>query len=141
MPQTPHLGTPLFFLLLEPRGADSPGLLLLRRCLSLRKPKLAPPHGQLIPRLVWTARDRKAFRLTWDTSEAIGILSHLFIYIFSLMSGTQKFLGQGLNLCHSCNQSHSSDNAGPLTSCTTRELLITFLALPSPAPIVGSPFD
>ena len=38
------------------------------------------------------------------------------------------FLGQGLNLCHRCNQSHGSDNAGSLTHWTTRELLFfTFL--------------
>ena len=34
--------------------------------------------------------------------------------------GIHKFLGQGLNLCHSSNPSHSSDNAGSLTSRPTR---------------------
>ena len=34
-----------------------------------------------------------------------------------------KFLGQGLNLCHSSNLSRYSDNAGSLTCCATRELL------------------
>ena len=39
----------------------------------------------------------------------------------------QKFLGQGLNLCYSSDLSHSSDNAGSITHCTTRELLIFLL--------------
>ena len=34
-----------------------------------------------------------------------------------------KFLGQGSNLYHSCNQSHSSDNTGSLTPGVIRELL------------------
>ena len=29
--------------------------------------------------------------------------------------GMRKFPGQGLNLCHSCTQSHSSDNTGSLS--------------------------
>ena len=32
-----------------------------------------------------------------------------FNYFFGHACGMQKFLGQGLNPCHSCNQSHSSD--------------------------------
>ena len=38
-------------------------------------------------------------------------------------NGTWKFLGQGLNPCHSGDQSHSSDNARSLTPWTIRELL------------------
>ena len=34
----------------------------------------------------------------------------------------KKFLGQGSNLCHSSDPSHSSDNAGSLTLWTNREL-------------------
>ena len=34
---------------------------------------------------------------------------------FGHTHGMQKFLGQGLNLHHSSNQSHSSDNTGSLT--------------------------
>ena len=34
-----------------------------------------------------------------------------------------KLLGQGSNPCHSCNQSHSSENTGSLTCWVTRELL------------------
>ena len=33
-----------------------------------------------------------------------------------------KFQGEGLNRCHSPGRCHSSDNAGSLTHCTTREL-------------------
>ena len=38
-------------------------------------------------------------------------------FLFSFACGIQKFLGQGLYL------SHSSDNAGSLTCCATRELV------------------
>ena len=41
---------------------------------------------------------------------------------FWLYHGMWKFLGQGSNLCHGLNQSHSSDNAGSLTHWATREL-------------------
>ena len=37
-----------------------------------------------------------------------------------------KFLGQGSNLCHRSNPSHSSDNTRSLTYCTTRELQKVF---------------
>ena len=40
-----------------------------------------------------------------------------------------KFPGQGLNLRHSKNPSHCSDNAEPLTQCTTRELPLNVLKL------------
>ena len=36
--------------------------------------------------------------------------------------GMWKFLGQGLNLCHSRDLSYYSDNARSLTYCTTKEL-------------------
>ena len=39
------------------------------------------------------------------------------------ISGMQKFPGQGLNPCHSSDQSHSGDNIGSLTHRATRELL------------------
>ena len=41
--------------------------------------------------------------------------------------GMLKFLGQGSNPHHSCSLSHSSDNAGSLTHCATRERLIGLL--------------
>ena len=45
----------------------------------------------------------------------------LFIYLFiGCAHNMWKFLGHGLNLRHSGNQSHSSDNARSLTQCTTR---------------------
>ena len=47
---------------------------------------------------------------------------YLFIY-FGCTHGMQKFLGQGSNLLHSSNLSHSSDNAGSLTYWAIRELL------------------
>ena len=37
-------------------------------------------------------------------------------FSFGHAQGMQKFLGQGLNLCHSSNPSHSSDNAGSLVT-------------------------
>ena len=39
--------------------------------------------------------------------------------------GMQKFRGQGSKPSHSCDLSHSSDNAGSLRHCTTREYLKT----------------
>ena len=36
-----------------------------------------------------------------------------------------KFQSQGSNTCHSSDPSHSSDNAGSLTYCTTRELPVS----------------
>ena len=39
----------------------------------------------------------------------------------------QKFPGQGLNLCHSSNLSHSSDNAGFFIHRATRNSCITLL--------------
>ena len=39
-----------------------------------------------------------------------------------------KFLGQGLNPCPSCNQSHSSDNTGSLTHWATREPPSSFIS-------------
>ena len=39
----------------------------------------------------------------------------LFFFAFGYAGGMQKFLGQGLNLCHSSDPSHSSDNAISLT--------------------------
>ena len=58
----------------------------------------------------------------------VGFQFHLtltrFILFFGCACGTHKFQGQGLNPCHSSNQSHSSDNTSSLTCHTTREFLI-----------------
>ena len=45
--------------------------------------------------------------------------------------GMWKFLSQGSNPCHSCNPSHSSDNGGSLTHCTTKELLVIYFIVTS----------
>ena len=42
-------------------------------------------------------------------------LSFSFCLYFGCTHGMQKFLGQGSNPCHSCNQSCNSDNAKSLT--------------------------
>ena len=50
---------------------------------------------------------------------------HDFIFIYFCLDQTcsmQKFWGQGWNLHHSWNPSHSSDNARSLTHCATGEL-------------------
>ena len=47
----------------------------------------------------------------------INLFSLLLLLFFGCIHGTWMFLGQGLNLCHSSNLSHSSDNAGSLTCC------------------------
>ena len=46
----------------------------------------------------------------------------LLFCLFGHAHGIWKFPGEGLNLCHSGNPSHSCDNARSLTLCTTREL-------------------
>lgn len=50
-----------------------------------------------------------------------------FFFPFGLACGTQKFLSQGSNQCHSNNQSHGRDKAGPLPHGATRELLRHYL--------------
>ena len=50
--------------------------------------------------------------------------SFLFsFFFFGCAQGTQKFLGQVSDLCHSSNQSHGSDHTGSLTHWASRELL------------------
>ena len=57
-----------------------------------------------------------------------GFLS-LCLSLFSLFFGCTlnmwKFPDQGLNLWHSSDPSHWSDNIGSLTCCTTRELILS----------------
>ena len=38
-------------------------------------------------------------------------LTSLFLFFFGCTGSLWKFLGQGSNPCHSCSESHSSDNA------------------------------
>ena len=47
-----------------------------------------------------------------------------FIYLlfFGCICGMWKFLGQGLNLCHTNNPSHCSNSAGSLACSATGEL-------------------
>ena len=54
---------------------------------------------------------------------------HLYVELrifFCHAHGMCKFPGQGMNLHHSSNQSHCSDNARSLTCCATGELLEIF---------------
>ena len=44
-----------------------------------------------------------------------------FFFFFCHSCGVWKFLGQGSNLYHSSHLSHSRDDIGSLTLCTTRE--------------------
>ena len=41
-------------------------------------------------------------------------LKSFFFFLFGHVCSMRKFLGQGSKPCHSCNQSHSSDDAGSL---------------------------
>ena len=53
------------------------------------------------------------------------MLLFLFIYLFLMFGCTRcrwKFPGQGLNLYHSSDPSHSDDNITSLSCCSTREL-------------------
>ena len=56
----------------------------------------------------------------------LGFYHHPTIFFFGRAHSTQKFLGQGSTPCHTSNQSHGSDKAGPLTCCTTRERLTIY---------------
>ena len=49
-------------------------------------------------------------------------LTTQFLSFFGHIHVMWIFLGQGLNLCHSSDPSHSSDNTGSLTYYTTRKL-------------------
>ena len=49
-------------------------------------------------------------------------ISFLFVGWGGCTCNMRKFPGQGSNLCHSCNQSYSSDSAGSLTCWAPREL-------------------
>ena len=60
---------------------------------------------------------------TYDTS-TFNFPSFNSLFIFGCIHSMQKFWGQGLNLCHSSNQSHSSDIVRSLTQQTIREFLV-----------------
>ena len=49
-----------------------------------------------------------------------------WLFSFSSLVADGNPRGHGLNLCHSSDPSHCSDNAGSLTCCTTRERLSFF---------------
>ena len=57
----------------------------------------------------------------WVIDKWLKSFESLFLF-FGQACGMQMFPGQGLDLCHSCNQSHSSDIAGALMDWATREL-------------------
>ena len=56
-------------------------------------------------------------------------LFHSFFFFFGHTHSMWKFPGQGWNLYHSSNWSHSRDNAGSLTPWATRELPLSFFFL------------
>uniref|UniRef100_A0A8D0QR29 Intraflagellar transport protein 25 homolog n=1 Tax=Sus scrofa TaxID=9823 RepID=A0A8D0QR29_PIG len=53
-------------------------------------------------------------------NEEIMVSTYPFFFFFRLRLTLQKLPGPGINPSHNCNPSHSSDNAGSLTCCTTR---------------------
>ena len=65
----------------------------------------------------------KSEKHTTCYSEELDFLELFFSPLFGCTC-TWKFLGQGSNLLHSCSPSYSSENAGFLTHCITRELLL-----------------
>ena len=58
----------------------------------------------------------------WSFSAYSFFLSLSLLFLCHIC-GMRKFLGQGLNLCHSSNQSHSSGNTGSLAPWATNELV------------------
>ena len=102
--QLRDLGSPTPFLLTSlmcqqetPRAEGLP-LMPGTSCMSLKQSLLSEPQFPL------------------PQSEQI----YFILFLFWLHYSMQKFLGQGLNPHHSSVQSHSSDNAGSLTSCVPR---------------------
>ena len=73
--------------------------------------------------------DPKDFIVIYESLIASAIC--LFIHLGGHAYSIQKFLGQGSNLGHSQDSSHSSDKAGSLTHCTTRELPRTYTLISS----------
>ena len=59
-----------------------------------------------------------------DSSRHLLIFYSFVVVVVLVACG--KFPCQGLNLSHSRDLSHFSDNAGSLTHCATRELLIFY---------------
>ena len=56
------------------------------------------------------------------TQESSAQESFFFFFLWYHAHGIWKFQAQGSNLCHSSNQSHSSDNTRSLSHWATREL-------------------
>ena len=69
-------------------------------------------------------RLRLSFYNPWSTPQFPK--EHTHFSFFGHAHGMQKFQGQGLNPCHGCDPSHSSDNAGSLT-CNGTPSKRTFL--------------
>ena len=70
----------------------------------------------------YTPMDPRLNRCTFWIRIWILFLFVCFFVCFGCACGMHKFLGQGLNLCHSSDLSHCSNSAGSLTHWTTREL-------------------
>ena len=62
----------------------------------------------------------------------------LFCFVFGHTHNMWTFLSQGLNLHHSSDSIHSSDNTRSLTHCATRELLFVLLSLGGKCSAEGS---
>ena len=94
---------------------------------------LAPwtPVAQVSSLFLYYAKHAPSFpclegMLCPDNHSWITLLLHLGMYVcISFDHHTWKFQGQGLNLPHSCDSSHSSDNTGSLTHCATTELQVS----------------
>ena len=56
-------------------------------------------------------------------------LSKLFIYFLAAPMARGSFWARDQTPCHSSDQSHSTDNAGSLTCCATRELCLYELCM------------
>lgn len=83
------------------------------------------PQMILITRELWEIQSSLALPKLAKSKNHMGLtlsLSHSFCWACSVW----KFPGQGLNLCHSSDPSHRSDNARALIHRTTRELQIFF---------------
>ena len=73
-------------------------------------PFLCTPSAELWTSAVFSKKTHVR-NLSWPSTTKNHFILCLVLYFFGHTHGMRKFLGQGLNLCHSSNLSHSRDNA------------------------------
>ena len=70
---------------------------------------------------IYLTKQIKTIRYTKTNWQKFNLKCDIYIF-FGHTCSINKFPGQGLHLCHSCNLWHSCSNTGSLTYCVTLEL-------------------